>query len=82
MAADDDLSDVEDLVGTLSTLTTKQSLRLAMQRAVETQVVRLFEVWSGNVHQIGEAEAYQHFGAGLRKVAGARDHMMRMIDEM
>jgi hypothetical protein len=66
----------------LLSLTTKQALHLAMQRAMETQMVRLVEVWSANMGQIGETDAYAKFAAGLYKLASARDIMIEMIDEM
>lgn len=70
------------VIDEMQDLTTKQSLRLAMQRAMEAQMVRLVEVWSGNVGQVGETEAYENFARGLAKVANARIVMMKLIDEL
>lgn len=61
-------------------LTAKQSLKLSVQRAVDVQMVRLFEVWSANVHQIGEAEATENFCRGLDKLAKARTTIIELID--
>ena len=61
-------------------LTTKQSFQFALQRAIETQMVRLFDVWSANVHQVGEELATENFSRGLNKLAGARTTAVKIID--